>query len=80
MTTATPQSTSAIAESARTTGNRECLFAAWGEKVFRKDLGLDYTVPEMFSGSILDLEPNTEYEARFKCAIPTACVARRFTR
>lgn len=36
-----------------------------GEKVIRKDLGLDYTVPEMFAGSILDLEPATEYEARF---------------
>jgi len=37
-----------------------------GEKVFRKDLGLDYTAPEMFAGSILDLEPGTEYEARFE--------------
>jgi hypothetical protein len=36
-----------------------------GEKVFRKDLGLDYVAPEMFAGSILDLEPDTEYEARF---------------
>ena len=37
-----------------------------GESVFRKDLGLDYTVPEMFSGSILDLEPDTEYECEFR--------------
>ena len=41
-----------------------------GEKVFRKDLGLDYTVPEMFSGSILDLDPDTEYEARFHLKDP----------
>jgi hypothetical protein len=41
-----------------------------GEKVFRKDLGLDYSVPEMFSGSILDLEPDTEYEARFTLRDP----------
>jgi len=41
-----------------------------GEKVIRKDLGLDYTVPEMFAGSILDLEPNTEYEARFTMRDP----------
>jgi hypothetical protein len=41
-----------------------------GEKVFRKDLGLDYTVPEMFAGSILDLEPDTEYEARFQMQDP----------
>lgn len=46
------------------------LFRLGGEKVFRKDLGLDYTVPEMFSGSILDLEPNTEYEARFTMRDP----------
>ena len=31
------------------------LFRLGGEKVFRKDLGLDYTAPEMFAGSILDL-------------------------
>jgi hypothetical protein len=30
-----------------------------GEKVIRPDLGLDYTAPEMFAGSILDLEPDT---------------------
>ncbi|MDX1984820.1 MAG: carbohydrate-binding family 9-like protein, partial [Bryobacteraceae bacterium] len=40
------------------------------EKVIRKDLGLDYTVPEMFAGSILDLEPDTEYEARFQMRDP----------
>jgi hypothetical protein len=41
-----------------------------GEKVTRPDLGLDYTVPEMFAGSILDLEPDTEYEARFQMRDP----------
>lgn len=41
-----------------------------GERVFRQDLGLDYTVPEMFAGSILDLEPDTEYEARFEMRDP----------
>jgi len=41
-----------------------------GEKVIRKDLGLDYTVPEMFAGSILDLDPDTEYEARFTMRDP----------
>jgi hypothetical protein len=46
------------------------LFRLGGEKVFRKDLGLDYTVPEMFAGSILDLEPATEYEARFEMRDP----------
>jgi hypothetical protein len=46
------------------------LFRLGGEKVFRKDLGLDYTVPDMFAGSILDLEPDTEYEARFEMKDP----------
>jgi hypothetical protein len=41
-----------------------------GEKVIRKDLGLDYTVPDMFAGSILDLDPDTEYEARFTMRDP----------
>jgi hypothetical protein len=35
-----------------------------GEKVFNPDVYLDYTVPEMFAGSILDLEPDSEYECR----------------
>ncbi len=46
------------------------LFRLGGEKVFRKGLGLDYTAPEMFAGSILDLEPDTEYEARFEMRDP----------
>jgi hypothetical protein len=46
------------------------LFRLGGEKVFRKDLGLDYTAPEMFAGSILDLQPDTEYEARFQMRDP----------
>ena len=46
------------------------LFRLGGEKVIRKDLGLDYTAPDMFAGSILDLEPDTEYEARFEMRDP----------
>ncbi len=41
-----------------------------GEKVLRKDLGVDYTVPEMFAGSILDLAPDTEYEVRLRMQDP----------
>src|SRR5262249_21367309 len=33
-----------------------------GERVFREAEHLDYTVPDGFAGSILDLDPNTEYE------------------
>jgi hypothetical protein len=41
-----------------------------GEKVYRRDLYVDYTVPEMFAGSIFDLEPDTEYEARLELRDP----------
>src|SRR5215208_5181428 len=41
-----------------------------GERVFRKMEGLDYTVPDGFAGSILNLQPGTEYECRFTMADP----------
>ena len=41
-----------------------------GERIFREREGLDYTVPDGFAGSILNLEPGTEYEARFKLTDP----------
>jgi hypothetical protein len=41
-----------------------------GEKVYRRDLYLDYTVPDMFAGSLLDLEPGAEYEVRFEMRDP----------
>ncbi|MCX6632501.1 MAG: hypothetical protein NTW28_33270 [Candidatus Solibacter sp.] len=37
-----------------------------GERVFRKRENLDYTVPDGFAGSILNLQPGTEYECRFQ--------------
>jgi len=59
----------------RKTGN-----AAWkdgmpllrigGERVFREMEQLEYTVPHMFAGSILDLEPGTEYDCRFTLSDP----------
>jgi hypothetical protein len=36
-----------------------------GERVFRDREHLDYTTPDRFAGSILDLKPGTEYECRF---------------
>jgi len=36
-----------------------------GERVFRERERLDYTVPNGFAGSILNLKPDTEYECRF---------------
>ena len=41
-----------------------------GERVIRKTEFLDYTVPHMFAGSILDVLPNTEYECRFALSDP----------
>jgi len=41
-----------------------------GERVWRTAEGLDYTVPDGFAGSILGLEPATEYESRFQMTDP----------
>lgn len=41
-----------------------------GERVMRPDREFDYTVPDMFAGSLLDLEPGAEYEARFQMRDP----------
>lgn len=36
-----------------------------GENIYRRRENLDYTVPDGFAGSILNLRPGTEYECRF---------------
>src|SRR5215813_2817491 len=41
-----------------------------GERVFRAAEHLDYTVPDRFAGSILDLEPDTAYEVRLTMKDP----------
>jgi hypothetical protein len=41
-----------------------------GERVFRETEFLDYTVPHMFAGSVLDLEADTEYECKFELNDP----------
>jgi hypothetical protein len=41
-----------------------------GERVFRAREHLEYTVPDGFAGSILDLQPGTEYECRFTMKDP----------
>lgn len=41
-----------------------------GERIFRRRENLDYTVPHAFAGSILSLEPDTEYECRFEMRDP----------
>lgn len=41
-----------------------------GENVYRRREGLDYTVPDGFAGSILNVEAGTEYECRFQMSDP----------
>ncbi|HUG81692.1 MAG TPA: hypothetical protein VML01_08510 [Bryobacterales bacterium] len=41
-----------------------------GERVFRTREHLEYTVPDGFAGSILNVEPGTEYECRFVLSDP----------
>lgn len=41
-----------------------------GENVYRRRENLDYTVPDGFAGSILNLQPGTEYECQFQLTDP----------
>lgn len=41
-----------------------------GENIYRRRENLDYTVPDGFAGSILNLKPGTEYECRFQLKDP----------
>ena len=41
-----------------------------GERVFRRREHLEYKVPHGFAGSILNVEPDTEYECRFVLSDP----------
>ena len=41
-----------------------------GERVYRRRENLDYTVPDGFAGSILNLKPGTEYECQFDLTDP----------
>jgi hypothetical protein len=41
-----------------------------GENIYRRRENLDYTVPDGFAGSILNLAPGTEYECRFQLVDP----------
>ena len=41
-----------------------------GENIYRRRENLDYTVPHAFAGSILNLQPGTEYECKFQLTDP----------
>lgn len=45
-----------------------------GEKIYREREHLDYTVPNGFAGSILNLQSGTEYECRFELTDPDGAV------
>lgn len=46
------------------------LLRVGGERVYRHREHLDYTVPDGFAGSILNLQPGTEYECQFALTDP----------
>ncbi len=63
---AMPPSRSSFAVWARLTRRKGLpLVRIGGERIFRDVENLSYIVPDGFAGSILGLEPGTEYEARF---------------
>src|SRR3954447_11654179 len=41
-----------------------------GENIYRRRENLDYTVPDGFAGSILNVQPGTEYECELKLSDP----------
>lgn len=41
-----------------------------GEMIYRRRENLEYTVPDGFAGSILNVEPDTEYECQFTMSDP----------
>src|SRR6202045_1982020 len=50
------------------------LFRLQGERIYQNQGVFDVVSPNMFAGSILDLEPDTEYEARFTMSDPDGVV------
>jgi hypothetical protein len=47
-----------------------------GERIFQTDGVFDVVSPNMFAGSILDLEPDTAYEARFAMSDPDGLIGQ----
>jgi hypothetical protein len=48
-----------------------------GERIYQNQGVFDVVSPNMFAGSILDLEPGTEYEARFVMSDPDGIVGEK---
>ena len=47
-----------------------------GERIYQADGVFDVVSPNMFAGSILDLEPDTAYEARFVLSDPDGLIGQ----
>lgn len=47
-----------------------------GERVYRQRENLDYTVPDGFAGSILNLKPGAEYECQFEITDPDGAIGQ----
>ena len=63
-----------------TVWRRRCRsYASEGRGSFALASTSTYVVPDGFAGSILNLQPGTEYECRFELKIPTARQDRRAT-
>ncbi len=52
------------------------LFRLQGEQIYQSPAVFDVVSPNMFAGSILDLEPDTSYEARFVLSDPDGLVGQ----
>jgi hypothetical protein len=50
-----------------------------GERIYQSEGVFDVTSPNMFAGSILDLDPDTPYEARFVMSDPDGIKGQRGT-
>src|SRR5262245_45833616 len=48
-----------------------------GEKIYQGQGVFDLVTPNMFAGSVLDLEPDTEYEVRLTLSDPDGIVGQR---
>src|ERR1700757_920496 len=48
-----------------------------GERIYQSEGVFDVSSPNMFAGSILDLEPDTEYEARFVISDPDGVIGQK---
>ena len=65
-----------IASRETPSGSRACRCCVFRASASCRAHQIDVISPNMFAGSILDLEPDTAYEARFVRPIPTAWSAK----